>query len=90
MVLVLGLLLTTSQFLKMTFMMDYAELLLLLFAQLLRFVIWSLTLKNFMKSGLDLLHQWSGAKLTLKILRLFIYTGTICICGYGIYLICQE
>ena len=53
---VLSLFLTMSQFLKMTFLMDYAELLLLLFAQLLRFVIWSLTLKNFMKSGMDLLH----------------------------------
>ena len=28
--------------------------------------------------------------MTLKILRWFTYTGTICIAGYGIYLVCQE
>ena len=41
-------------FVKLTFMLQFASLVLLLFAQLLRFLIWSLTLINFLKSGIEL------------------------------------
>ena len=53
-ILVLSLTLTMAMFVKLTFMLDFASLVLLLFAQLLRFLIWSLTLINFLKSGIEL------------------------------------
>ena len=85
----LSIVLTVTMFIKMTFMMDYADLVLLLIAQLLRFLIWSLTLMNFMKSMLDLLESQS-VKLTLKILRGFSFFGAACFSAYGCYLIIEK
>lgn len=51
----LSLVLTCAMFIKLTFMLEFAGLILLLFGQFLRFLIWSLTLINFLKSGIDLM-----------------------------------
>ena len=76
-------------FIKLTFMMDYADLVLLLFAQFLRFLIWSLTLTNFLKSTMDLITS-KGTKMTLKILRFCIIGGGCFFVAYAVYMICQE
>ena len=55
-ILTLSLMMIIAMFIKVTFMMNFADLVLLLFAQFLRFLIWSLTLINFIKSGRDLVN----------------------------------
>ena len=56
-ILSLSLLMTGALFVKLSFRMKYADLVILLVAQLLRFLIWSLMLINFMKSGIDLINS---------------------------------
>ena len=90
-ILSLSLLLTVTLFIKLTFIMDYADLVLLLVAQLIRFVIWSLTLINFLKSGLDLAHNMPRSQeMTLKILRVSTFVGVAFFTAYAIYLIVSE
>lgn len=84
-VLTLSVLLTGCMFIKLTFMMDYGDLLLLVIAQLLRFLIWSLTLLNFMKSATSLVVN-PAIKLVIKWLRILTYIGLAVFIGYGITL----
>jgi len=88
-ILSLSLTMTLILFVKLTFLLDYADLVLLLFAQLFRFLIWSLTLINFMKSGMDLVNT-GGRKVTLKILKVSCYIGAACFTAYAVYLVVQE
>ena len=80
---------TIILFVKLTFLLDYADLVLLLFAQLSRFLIWSLTLINFMKSGIDLVNT-GGTQVTLKILKVYCFVGAAGFTAYAVYLIVQE
>ena len=66
--------------------MDYLDLVLLLFAQLLRFIIWSLTLMNFMKSATSLVVN-PTIKLIIKCLRIFIYVVVGIYVAFGITLV---
>lgn len=88
-IILLSLLMTVTLFVKLTFIMDYADLVLLLMAQMLRFIIWSLTLMNFMKSGLDLVESES-VKVWLKALKIASVVGAACFLGYASFLIYQE
>lgn len=56
---------------------------------MLRFIIWSLTLMNFMKSGLDLVES-AGVKVWLKALKITSVIGAACFLGYAFFLIYQE
>ena len=64
--------------------MGFGGYIYIVLAQLLRFLIWTLTLINFMKSGMALVRSKS-TKVTLKILYVFTYVGAIIMTGYGIY-----
>ena len=89
-ILTMSLLMTSVMFVKMTFMMEYADLVLLLLAQLFRFIVWSLTLINFMKSGMDLMVRSKAIKVTLRVLKWSIVAGTCFFSAYAIYLIFEE
>lgn len=89
-VLSLSLLLTTIQFFKMTFMMDYADLFMLLLAQLIRFLIWALTLRNFLKSGMDLMVKTSVTKLIVFVTKVSTIVGATFFTLYGIYMLVEE
>ena len=71
-------------------MLDYGDLVLLLMAQFMRFLIWSFTLQNFLKSGMDLMIRTYTVKMILKILRVSIIGGACFFIGFAIYLIVQE
>ena len=86
-ILSMSLLLTTIQFFKMTFMMDYADLLLLLGAQFLRFSIWTLTLINFLKSGMDLMIRTASVKLILYLLKVSAIIVAGLFISYAAYLV---
>ena len=83
--LTLSVLLTGCMFIKLTFIMDYGDLILLVFAQLLRFLIWSVTLLNFMKSATSLVIN-PAIKIVIKWLRILTYFGLVVFIGYGITL----
>ena len=85
-ILTLGLILTVSMSIKLTFMMDYADLVILIFAQLLRFVIWSLTLLNFMKSVTSLIVN-PAIKVMIRCLQIYMYAGAAFYVCYGIVLV---
>ncbi len=89
-ILTLSIVMTSALFVKLTFRMKYADLVILLFAQLLRFVIWSLTLINFMKSGMDLIISSQNTKVILRLLKICTLIGVGFFSGYAIYLIVQE
>ena len=88
-ILTLSIILTTAMLVKLTFLMKYADLVILLLAQLLRFLIWSLTLINFMKSGMDLINS-SSTIVILRLLKICTLVGVCFFSGYAIYLIVQE
>lgn len=88
-ILSLSVVLTTILLIKETFMMAYADLVLLVFAQLLRFVIWSLTLLNFMKSATSLIPN-PAIKLTITFLKTYMYIGTAFYIGFGIALVLKQ
>ena len=85
-ILTLGVVLTGSLLTKLTFMMDYTDLLLLIFSQMLRFVIWSLTLMNFMKSATALIPN-PAIKTTIRFLKIYMYIGIFFYVGFGIALV---
>ena len=89
-VLTFGVILTASQFIKITFMWDYGDLLILLLGQLLRFLIWSLTLRNFLKSGMDLMIKTYAVKIIIRVLQVSIVVGACFFVGYAVYLVVQE
>ena len=89
-VLTFGVILTASQIISKTFMWDYGDLLILLFGQLLRFLIWAFTLRNFLKSGMDLMIKTSAIKIIIQVLRISTVLGACFFVGYAIYLIVQE
>ena len=80
--LTLSVLLTGCMFIKMTFMMNYADLVLLILSQLLRFLIWSLTLMNFMKSAASLTVS-PRIKVAIKLLKGVIVIGLLVYIGYA-------
>ena len=63
-ILILSVCMTSAMFIKLTFLFSLMNLILLLLAQLLRFLIWSLTLINFLKSGMDLVT--SESKISMQ------------------------
>ena len=69
--------------------MDYFDLLMLIASQLLRFVIWSLTLMNFMKSATSLVTN-PAIKLIIKCLRIYIYVGVTLYVAFGIWLVLEK
>ncbi len=77
---------TGAMFIKITFVLDYADLVLLVFAQLLRFIIWSLTLKNFIESAASLVLD-EKIHLTIKALKIAIYVGLIVYIAYGVLVV---
>ena len=85
-ILTLSVILTSCLLIKLTFIEDYLDLLLLVFAQLLRFVIWSLVLLNFMKSATSLVLKPS-IKRGIKFLKIYIYIGLFVYVAYGTTLI---
>lgn len=85
-ILTLSVVLTTNLFIKINFTWDYLDLLLLVFAQLLRFVIWSLCLLNFMKSATSLVPN-PRIKVIIRFLKIYIYIGVAFYVSYGITLI---
>ena len=78
-----------SMFIKLTFVLDYADLVLLVFAQLLRFIIWSLTLKNFMQSAASLVLD-EKIQLTIKALKIAIYVGLVVYIAYGVLVVLAQ
>ena len=85
-VLSLSLLQTGAMLVKMTFLMDYFDLVLLVLAQLLRFLIWSLTLKNFMESAASLVVD-QKIKQVIKALNLANYIGLLLYITYGVLVV---
>ena len=69
-------------------MFVYTDLVLLLLAQLLRFLIWSLTLRNFIKSGMELLVV--KTRLILMSLTSSIVAGGCFFTGYIVYLLIMK
>ena len=67
-------------------MMDYADLVMLLFAQLSRFLIWSLMLLNFIKSATSLTVN-PTLKATIRWLKMYIYIGVLIFVGYAVIII---
>ena len=79
-ILTLSLVLTSSMCLKATFIMDYGDQVIIVVSQSMRFLIWSLTLLNFMKSAASLIDS-ASIHITMKCLR-------ICnIVGFGLFLV---
>ena len=78
-----------SMFIKLTFVLDYADLVLLVFAQLLRFMIWSLTLKNFMQSAASLVLD-EKIQMTIKALKIAIYVGLVVYIAYGVLVVLAQ
>lgn len=74
---------------KMTFLMDYFDLVLLVLAQLLRFLIWSLTLKNFMESAASLVVD-QKIKQVIKALTLANYIGLLLYITYGVLVVVAQ
>jgi len=70
--------------------MEFADLVLLLLAQLFRFIVWSLMLINFMKSGMDLMVRSKAIKVTLRVLKWSIVAGTCFFSAYGFYLVYEK
>ena len=89
-VLTFSVMLTGSLFIKEMFFLDYFNLVILLLGQLLRFLIWSFTLRNFLKSGMDLMIKSHAVKVIRKVLLVSMVGGTCFIVGYAIYLIIME
>lgn len=89
-ILTLSVLLTGCMFIKLTFLMDYADLVLLVIAQLLRFLIWSLCLLNFIKSATELVTNQTLIKFTIRFLKIIINIGLVVYIGYGITLIIMN
>ena len=85
-VLILSLSLVIIYFIKETFIFIWADLLIIVIGQLLRFLIWSLTLMNFMKSVTSLFVN-PRFKLILKFLRLYVVVGTLIFVAYAITLV---
>ena len=71
-------------------MMDYADLFMLLLAQLIRFLIWALTLRNFLKSGMDLMVRTSVTKLIVFVTKVSTIVGATFFTLYGIYMLVEE
>lgn len=86
-ILTLSLTLTLALFLKLTFMMQYMDLFLLVMAQLLRFLIWSLTLINFMQSAASLVINKPAIKQAIMCLKIVTWIGLGLYIGYGITLV---
>ena len=69
--------------------MDYADLVMLLFAQLSRFLIWSLMLLNFIKSATSLTVN-PTLKATIRWLKMYIYIGILIFVGYAVIIILMN
>lgn len=89
-ILSLSVILTAVMFIKMTFMMDYADLVLLVLAQLLRFLIWCLMLLNFIRSATELVSDQALIKFTIRCLKIIIYIGTVVYIAYAISVIVAQ
>ena len=90
-VLILSNILVWTLFIKLTFIFHdkFSGQIFIVLAQLLRFLIWTLTLINFMKSGMALVRS-KTTKFTLKILYIFTYGGAIAMIAYGIFVIIRN
>ena len=69
--------------------MDYADLVMLLFAQLSRFLIWSLMLLNFIKSATSLTVT-TTLKSTIRWLKMYIYIGILIFISYIVIVILKN
>jgi len=89
-ILSLSVLMTSILFIKLTLLFNLYSLVLLLVSQFLRFLIWSLTLRNFIRSGMDLMSKPKSKKIMLRILNWSTVSGALFFVGYSISLICQQ
>ena len=69
--------------------MDYADLVMLLFAQLSRFLIWALMLLNFIKSATSLTVN-PTLKATIRWLKMYIYIGVLIFVAYAVIIILMN
>ena len=62
----------------------------LLAAQMLRFIIWSLTLLNFLKSSMELMVRTNTIALILKVVKISTWVGAAAFTAYAIFLMTEE
>jgi len=70
-------------------MMKYADLFLLILGQLLRFLIWSLCLLNFMKSASSLVVS-GGFRASIGAISVVMYSGVLFYVVFGITLVVMN
>ena len=75
-------------FIKFTIMTGKVRSILLILSQLLRFVIWSLMLLNFMGSAATLITM-SEVKFTMQALKIFVVMGISIYVTYGVALLIE-
>ena len=89
-ILTFSVILTIIQLVKITFITYRADLLMLLATQMLRFIIWSLTLLNFLKSSMELMVRTNTIALILKVVKISTWVGAAAFTAYAIFLITEE
>ena len=85
-VLTFSILLTLIQFIKLTFIWNSGDLFLVLVAQLSRFLVWSLTLRNFLKSGVDLMLKTQVTRTIIFVTKVSTILGAIFFTAFGVYM----
>ena len=85
-VLTFSILLTFIQFIKLTFIWDSADLFMVLVAQLSRFLVWALTLRNFLKSGMDLMLKTKVTRTIIFVTKVSTILGAVFFTAFGVYM----
>ena len=85
-VLTLSLLLTVTMTIKLTFLMEAGDHEILILDQMMRFLIWSLTLLNFMQSAATLVVDLE-IKRSIRWLKAFIYVGSCTYIAFWLFLV---
>ena len=62
----------------------------LLIAQISRFIIWALTLRNFLKSGMDLMIKTKVTKMIIFVTKLSTILGAVFFTAYGVYMFVEA